>query len=102
MHAHPHHGSNTPYLTGYHRGPWRRGASLRRPAGRVGGERAAREGSAPGMGATASAAAGVSGTGSPRTAAADMPQGTAAGPARPVIVGSLTIAGRTRNVAEAR
>ena len=54
------------------------------------------------MGATASAAAGVSGTGSPRTAAADMPQGTAAPAAVPVIVGSLTIAGRTRNVAEAR
>jgi anti-sigma regulatory factor (Ser/Thr protein kinase) len=55
------------------------------------------------MGATASAAAGVSRTGGPRTAATDMPQGTAAaGAPVPVIVGSLTIAGRTRNVAEAR
>ena len=55
------------------------------------------------MGATASAAAGATRAGGPRTAATDMPQETAAGavPA-PVIVGSLTIAGRTRNVAEAR
>ena len=54
------------------------------------------------MGATASTAAGGTRTGSTRTVATDMPQGTAAAAPGPVIVGSLTIAGRTRNVAEAR
>ncbi len=55
------------------------------------------------MGATTSAAAGGTRAGGPRTVATDMPRATAAagGPA-PVIAGSLTIAGRTRSVAEAR
>jgi anti-sigma regulatory factor (Ser/Thr protein kinase) len=55
------------------------------------------------MGATTSAAAGATRAGGPRTVATDMPRATAAagGPA-PVIAGSLTIAGRTRSVAEAR
>jgi anti-sigma regulatory factor (Ser/Thr protein kinase) len=55
------------------------------------------------MGATASTAAGATGTGGPRTVATDMPQATAAAAApAPVIVGSLTVAGQTKNVAEAR
>ncbi len=54
------------------------------------------------MGATASTAAGTARTGGPRTAATDMPQATAAAAPAPVIVGSLTTAGRTKNVSEAR
>jgi anti-sigma regulatory factor (Ser/Thr protein kinase) len=55
------------------------------------------------MGATVSTTAGVPRTGGSRTAATDLPQGTAAAAApAPVIVGSMSIAGRTRNVAEAR
>ena len=54
------------------------------------------------MGATASAAAGATHTGSPQTTATDRPQATAAAGRAPVIVGSLTTAGRTKNVAEAR
>lgn len=55
------------------------------------------------MGATASTAAGATRTGGPRTGVTDLPQVTAAAAApAPVIVGSLTIAGRTRNVTEAR
>ena len=54
------------------------------------------------MGATASAAAGATHTGSPQTTATDRPQATAAAAPAPVIVGSLTTAGRTKNVAEAR
>lgn len=55
------------------------------------------------MGATAATAAGAIRAGRPRTAATDLPQATAvaADPAS-AIVGSLTIAGGTRNVAEAR
>ena len=52
------------------------------------------------MGATASTAAGETRAGRPRTAATDIPRATAA--AVPAIVGSMTIAGRTRSVAEAR
>ncbi len=52
------------------------------------------------MGATASTAAGETRAGRLRTAATDIPRATAA--AVPAIVGSMTIAGRTRNVAEAR
>ena len=54
------------------------------------------------MGATTSTAAGGIRTGDRRTAATDPPQATVATASVPVIVGSLTIAGRTRNVAEAR
>ncbi len=54
------------------------------------------------MGATTSTAAGGIRTGDRRTAATDKPQAAAATASVPVIVGSLTIAGRTRNVAEAR
>ena len=54
------------------------------------------------MGATTSTAAGGIRTGDRRTAATDLPQATVATASVPVIVGSLTIAGRTRNVAEAR
>ena len=54
------------------------------------------------MGATTSTAAGGIRTGDRRTAAADRPQATKPTASVPVIVGSLTIAGRTRNVAEAR
>ena len=54
------------------------------------------------MGATTSTAAGGIRTGDRRTAATDLPQATAATAYVPVIVGSLTVAGRTRNVAEAR
>ena len=55
------------------------------------------------MGATASTAAGATHTGRPRTAATNLPRATAAaaGPA-PALVDSLTIAGGTRNVSEAR
>lgn len=55
------------------------------------------------MGATASTAAGAVRTGGPRTAATDLPQATAAEAApAPAIVGSMTVAGRTRNVAQTR
>ncbi len=54
------------------------------------------------MGATTSPAAGSIRTGGRRTVATDMPQATAAPAPAPDIVGSLTIAGQTRNVAEAR
>lgn len=54
------------------------------------------------MGATTSTAAGGIRTGDRRTAATDLPQATVATASVPVIVGSLTIAGRTGNVAEAR
>ena len=54
------------------------------------------------MGATASAAAGARHTGGPRTTATDRPQATAAAGPAPVIVGSLTTAGQTKNVSEAR
>ena len=55
------------------------------------------------MGATASTAAGATHTGGPRTAATNLPQVTAAA-ASPAsaLVGSLTIAGGTPNVSEAR
>ncbi len=52
------------------------------------------------MGATASTAAGETRASRPRTAATDIPRAT--GAAVPAIVGSMTIAGLTRNVAEAR
>lgn len=54
------------------------------------------------MGATASAAAGATHTGGPRTTATDRPQATAAASPATVIVGSLTTAGQTKNVSEAR
>ena len=54
------------------------------------------------MGATTSTAAGGIRTGDRRTAATDTPQATTPTASVPVIVGSLTIAGRTKNVAEAR
>ena len=54
------------------------------------------------MGATTSTAAGGIRAGDLRTAATDLPQATVATASVPVIVGSLTIAGRTGNVAEAR
>ena len=54
------------------------------------------------MGATTSTAAGATRTGGRRTVARDRPQASAAPAPAPDIVGSLTIAGRTRNVSEAR
>lgn len=54
------------------------------------------------MGATTSTATGSIRTGDRRTAATDTPRATTPTASVPVIVGSLTIAGRTKNVAEAR
>src|SRR5258705_11149525 len=54
------------------------------------------------MGATTSTAAGSTRTGDRRTAATGTSQATRPTASVPVIVGSLTIAGRTKNVAEAR
>ena len=54
------------------------------------------------MGVTTSTAAGGVRAGDRQTPATDMPQAAAATASVPVIVGSLTIAGRTQNVAEAR
>jgi len=54
------------------------------------------------MGATTSATAGSIRTGGPRTATTDTPQATTPTASVPVIVGSMTIAGQTKNVAEAR
>jgi anti-sigma regulatory factor (Ser/Thr protein kinase) len=54
------------------------------------------------MGATTSTAAGGIRAGDPRTATTDTPQAPAPTASVPVIVGSMTIAGQTKNVAEAR
>jgi anti-sigma regulatory factor (Ser/Thr protein kinase) len=54
------------------------------------------------MGATTSTAAGAIRTGDRRTAASETPKATTTMASVPVIVGSLTIAGQAKNVAEAR
>jgi anti-sigma regulatory factor (Ser/Thr protein kinase) len=54
------------------------------------------------MGATTSATAGSIRTGDRRTATTGTPQAITPTASVPVIVGSLTVAGRTKNVAEAR
>jgi hypothetical protein len=54
------------------------------------------------MGATTSTAAGGIRAGDPRTATTDTAQAPAPTASVPVIVGSMTITGQTKNVAEAR